>query len=71
MQRTDERSLLAQQKPGLVLFETPEINAETPAHLLDSDITPLEALFVRNTGTTAGPGGRRGSRPGHLPSTAR
>ena len=50
MQRTDERSLLAQQKPGLVLFETPEINAEAPAHLLDSDITPLEALFVRNTG---------------------
>lgn len=50
MQRTDERSFVAQQKPELVLFETPEINAETPAHLLDSDITPLEALFVRNTG---------------------
>lgn len=50
MQRTDERSLVAQQKPELSLFETPEINAETPAHLLDSDITPLERLFVRNTG---------------------
>ena len=50
MQRTDERSLVAQQKPDLVLFETPEINAETPAHLLDSDITPLPGLFVRNTG---------------------
>ena len=50
MQRTDERSLVAQQKPDLVLFETPEVNAETPAHLLDSDITPLARLFVRNTG---------------------
>jgi sulfite oxidase len=50
MQRTDERSLVAQQKPDLVLFETPELNAETPAHLLDGDITPLERLFVRNTG---------------------
>ena len=50
MQRTDERSLVAQQKPDLVLFETPEVNAETPAHLLDSDITPLPRLFVRNTG---------------------
>jgi sulfite oxidase len=50
MQRTDERSLVAHQKPDLVLFETPEVNAETPAHLLDSDITPLPRLFVRNTG---------------------
>jgi sulfite oxidase len=50
MRRTDERLLVTQQKPELSLFETPEINAQTPAHLLDSDITPLEALFVRNTG---------------------
>ena len=50
MQRTDEQALVAQQKPDLVLFETPEVNAETPAHLLDSDITPLPRLFVRNTG---------------------
>jgi sulfite oxidase len=50
MQRIDERSLVAATKPGLILLDTPELNAETPAHLLDDDITPIERLFVRNTG---------------------
>ena len=50
MQRTDERSLVAATKPELVLLDTPELNAETPAHLLDDDITPLARLFARNTG---------------------
>jgi DMSO/TMAO reductase YedYZ molybdopterin-dependent catalytic subunit len=50
MQRTDERSLVAALKPGLVLLDTPELNAETPAHLLDADITPTARLFARNTG---------------------
>ena len=50
MQRTDERSLVAAQKPELVLLDTPELNAETPAHLLDDDITPTARLFTRNTG---------------------
>jgi DMSO/TMAO reductase YedYZ molybdopterin-dependent catalytic subunit len=48
---THERSLVAATKPGLVVLDTPELNAETPAHLLDDDITPLDRLFVRNTGT--------------------
>ncbi|MBV6487921.1 MAG: sulfite oxidase [Pseudorhodoplanes sp.] len=46
----DEHARLAQEKPGLFRFETPEINVETPAHLLDDEITPVERLFVRNTG---------------------
>jgi sulfite oxidase len=50
MQRTDERSLVAATKPELVLLDTPELNAETPAHLLDDDITPIARLFARNTG---------------------
>ena len=50
MQRTDERSLVAATKPGLILLDTPELNAETPAHLLDDDITPIARLFARNTG---------------------
>src|SRR4051794_3669686 len=50
MQRTDERSLVAAEKPGLILLDTPELNAETPAHLLDDDITPVARLFARNTG---------------------
>ena len=37
-------------KPGLrVLGERP-LNMETPAHLLDDDITPAHRLFVRNNG---------------------
>src|SRR6185503_3693500 len=50
MQRTDERSLVNAEKPELVLLDTPELNAETPAHLLDDDITPIARLFARNTG---------------------
>lgn len=50
MQRIDERSLVAVTKPELMVLDTPELNAETPAHLLDDDITPLARLFVRNTG---------------------
>ena len=50
MQRIDERSLVKAEKPELVLLDTPELNAETPAHLLDDDITPIARLFARNTG---------------------
>ena len=50
MQRIDERSLVAATKPELVVLPTPELNAETPAHLLDDDITPVTRLFARNTG---------------------
>src|SRR5262249_42841452 len=50
MQRIDERSLVAAAKPGLVVLDTPELNVETPAHLLDDDITLVSRLFVRNTG---------------------
>ena len=50
MQRIDERSLVKAEKPDLILLDTPELNAETPAHLLDDDITPIARLFARNTG---------------------
>src|SRR5436305_11261931 len=47
----DQRSLVAASKPDLVILDTPELNAETPADLLDDDITPLPRLFARNAGT--------------------
>jgi DMSO/TMAO reductase YedYZ molybdopterin-dependent catalytic subunit len=50
MKRIDERALVATTKPGLELLPTPELNAETPPHLLDDDITPVARLFARNTG---------------------
>ena len=46
----DERALLAAERPDLVVLDTPELNAECPAHLLDDDVTPIERLFVRNSG---------------------
>ena len=39
-----------QGKDGLTVFNDRPINAETPAHLLDDDVTPNERLFVRNNG---------------------
>ena len=37
-------------KEGLRLLNDRPVNAETPAHLLDDDITPAKYLFVRNNG---------------------
>ena len=34
----------------LIVLNDRPINAETPAHLLDDDITPADRLFVRNNG---------------------
>ncbi|WGH78577.1 sulfite oxidase [Jannaschia ovalis] len=44
-----EEDLMA-AKEGLVLLGDRPINAETPAHLLDDDVTPYEHMFVRNNG---------------------
>ncbi|WP_349370574.1 sulfite oxidase [Salinarimonas sp.] len=38
------------EKNGLTLLNDRPVNAETPAHLLDDDVTPYERLFVRNNG---------------------
>lgn len=37
-------------KEGLVVLNDRPINAETPAHLLDDEVTPAKYLFVRNNG---------------------
>jgi len=37
-------------KDGLTIMNDRPINAETPAHLLNDDITPANRLFVRNNG---------------------
>lgn len=36
--------------PGLVVLNDRPLNAETPAHLLDHDVTPANVFFVRNNG---------------------
>ena len=36
--------------PGLVVLNDRPVNAETPAHLLDDPVTPVDRLFVRNNG---------------------
>ena len=36
--------------PGLVVLNDRPLNAETPPHLLDDDVTPASRLFVRNNG---------------------
>ncbi|MFC6670821.1 sulfite oxidase [Marinobacterium aestuariivivens] len=39
-------------KDGLTVLNDRPLNAETPAHLLNDDITPAERLFIRNNGLT-------------------
>jgi DMSO/TMAO reductase YedYZ molybdopterin-dependent catalytic subunit len=41
---------LVAEKSGLRVLNDRPLNAETPAHLLDDEITPAELLFVRNNG---------------------
>jgi DMSO/TMAO reductase YedYZ molybdopterin-dependent catalytic subunit len=37
-------------KEGLIVLNDRPLNAETPAHLLDDEVTPAKYLFVRNNG---------------------
>lgn len=37
-------------KSGLVVLNDRPVNIETPAHLLDDAVTPIDRLFVRNNG---------------------
>ena len=41
---------LMKDKDGLIVLGDRPLNAETPAHLLDDDVTPYSRLFVRNNG---------------------
>ncbi len=41
---------LLRTKDGLVVLNDRPVNAETPAHLLDDDVTPNSLHFVRNNG---------------------
>jgi len=41
---------LIEGKDGLSVLNDRPLNAETPAHLLDADITPINRHFVRNNG---------------------
>ena len=50
MPSEQERLLIAATKPELFVLDSEELNAETPAHLLDDEITPMHRLFARNTG---------------------
>jgi DMSO/TMAO reductase YedYZ molybdopterin-dependent catalytic subunit len=41
---------LMKEKDGLTVLADRPLNAETPAHLLDDDVTPYSRLFVRSNG---------------------
>ncbi len=41
---------LKDKHPDLKLLNDKPLNVETPAHLLDDDITPAEKMFIRNNG---------------------
>src|ERR1043166_3037017 len=50
MEWRQQFSLSREIKPNLRVLPTRELNFETPADLLDQPITPIDLLFVRNTG---------------------
>lgn len=45
-----ETPFMLEGKDGLTLLNDRPVNAETPAHLLDDDVTPGKRMFVRNNG---------------------
>jgi DMSO/TMAO reductase YedYZ molybdopterin-dependent catalytic subunit len=47
---TNEPFSIEGKHPDLVILNDRPVNAETPAHLLDDNVTPAEKLFVRNNG---------------------
>lgn len=46
----DSGQALMSDKQGLILLSDKPLNAETPAHLLDDDVTLYERMFVRMNG---------------------
>jgi len=46
----DNAGLVVPGKDGLRLLSDRPLNAETPAHLLDDDVTPTSRHFIRNNG---------------------
>jgi len=45
-----DQSLVLDGKDGLTVLADRPVNAETPAHLLDDDVTPTNRHFIRNNG---------------------
>ena len=45
-----EEPFVIEGKNGLRVLNDRPLNAETPAHLLNDDVTPVERLFIRNNG---------------------
>src|SRR3978361_1726681 len=46
----EQFSLSKKSKANLRVLPTRELNSETPGELLDQPITPIDLMFVRNTG---------------------
>ncbi len=46
----ETESFAIEGKEGLIYLNDRPVNAETPPHLLDDDITPSKHLFIRNNG---------------------
>jgi len=44
------KTLEMQGKAGLIVLEERPLNCETPAHLLDDDVTPTANMYIRNNG---------------------
>jgi DMSO/TMAO reductase YedYZ molybdopterin-dependent catalytic subunit len=52
---TTESFEIEGKHPGLIVHNDRPLNMETPAHLMDDDVTPSDVHFVRNNGTVPEP----------------
>lgn len=48
--QSDAQSQIPGKDGRLIVLNDRPVNAETPAHLLDDEVTPAERMFVRNNG---------------------
>ena len=46
----ENTNTIIEGKEGLIILNDRPVNAETPAHLLDDEVTPNRYMFVRNNG---------------------
>lgn len=46
----EETMLIEGKIPEMIVLNTKPLNAETPPHFLDDDVTPFPKMFVRNNG---------------------
>ncbi len=49
-QELDEEKIISKMHPEMIIHNRRPLNLETPVHLLDDAVTPVDKMFIRNNG---------------------